>query len=443
MSAYLAGNGGLGPRAAHADADDDTAILLALIEVSDASAGLRILSTLVEQQNEVPVDVLTRVLDRTASEPNNRQSVDGLNSLSRQFSDRGDAATGLDLAQRAATMAVSLGDEFRHADALYNASLALWYQSRVSEATRGIEHAINAYLQQDHTKRAARAFTLLGAIHRSQSDYGAAASAHENALSLSRRIGDASGIARSTNNLGLIDWKLGRLEQARVRMDAAVAHYRTEDNPGSLAAALSNLGLICVEQGQASEALAYINEGLSLDYVKSHPRKQALLLSNLGFAHANLGNRAEAFEYDRRALALREAIEDHWGMARSLGSLAALYIDDDDLNQAEHYLLRAIQAAETAGATDELVDAKSTLAELYHRQGKAAAAASLLRDLPALQRKALLLPALDKTLTANDALGNAGRWGWLPHRELMLSILLTATLVLLGGWLVAFRSKPH
>ncbi len=320
-------------------------------------------------------------------EPDPKTEVEVRLNLAWAFAFKGDSDAALEQARRAAEIAEGVGDQGLFAEAEYSRGLAHWYRCELDQALAACESARTIQAALSRHSDLASTLTLIGAIHRSRSEYAASLDCHQEALRLAEQLGDVEAIARSQNNLALIFWNLDDLDKAKAFLEPVVGVYRDRGLRSKLAIALNNLGLVLVEMGKPRAALEILEECQALYNDLEEPRGRAKALSNLGFAHQTLGQDVEAKSYFLEALSLRERIEDHWGASRSLGSLGALFRQQGRLDQAQIHLERALQAAQTADAKLEQAELHESLSEVYEALGNDSMALAALRSHRALVKE--------------------------------------------------------
>ena len=161
---------------------------------------------------------------------------------------------------------------------------------------------------------------------------------------------ESATVADAWNNMGLVLWQQGRLDQAQAAFDRALNVWRRIGQPFGEVISRSNLGIIAEKQGRIAEAEGHYAEALvkadELGYLHmisaieanlanltllrrqwkqaeghaarslhaarmiGHRHSEAIALENLGLALSGQGLRAEAREQLRQAEALGESMGD-------------------------------------------------------------------------------------------------------------------------------------
>jgi tetratricopeptide (TPR) repeat protein len=173
---------------------------------------------------------------------------------------RGDAVTATTYFRQALTLRRALRDPWHVSAALNNLSTAL-IQRRDSSAERTLREAIELSESSGDAVGLARALNNLGVYHNEiAARHEEARIVYERVLELQRGIGDAWGIASATLNLGVTAFFQGRFEQARVwyrqTLDWSGAHDLNERR----LEALYNLAEVNLKLGDLEAALGFLND---------------------------------------------------------------------------------------------------------------------------------------------------------------------------------------
>ncbi len=89
-----------------------------------------------------------------------------------------------------------------------------------------------------------------------------------------------------------------------------------------------------------------------------------MVLNNIAAAHDGVGDWQQAASIYDEALALREALEDLEGQAKTLRNLAVLYAQHGNRNRAKTYLNRALVMAQKAKSRALLKEIRKTMSQL-------------------------------------------------------------------------------
>ncbi|MEL6216759.1 MAG: tetratricopeptide repeat protein, partial [Pseudomonadota bacterium] len=270
--------------------------------------------------------------------------------------------------------------------------VALYYMSRAGEAIDAAEQALLHFRDLRDRPQQASVHRLLGAVHRSQSNYAASLEHQTGALDIGKALRDPRMIASAQNNIALIFWELDSFERAYNSFLNVVEYYEAAGPRRNWLQALSNLSLVLIEMGRPDEALTHLLRGQEYAYEDAEVRTRAFYDSNIAFAHEELGDLESAFLYYDRALKVRESVNDLWGQTRVLGAIGGLWWNSrGEADRALPYLERALEKGREAGAAHEQAKVLQLLSEVYE------ALQQPVRALEVLRQSNTLLESLDVT----------------------------------------------
>ncbi|MCC7366780.1 MAG: tetratricopeptide repeat protein, partial [Chloroflexi bacterium] len=140
-------------------------------------------------------------------------------------------------------------------------------------------------LARSPDRSAARAEALDGAgfLAVRQNDYSGATPLLEEALAISREIGDRRGIARSLLRFGVIPHHLGDLDRAQAMLEESLAICRAVDHPRGEEMALHYLGDLFFDRGKHGEAATLYEQALVL--ARRHHNNHGIAYAVRGLGH--------------------------------------------------------------------------------------------------------------------------------------------------------------
>ena len=223
-------------------------------------------------------------------------------------------------------------------------SLRLFWEVRghTTEGARWLEQALPR--GADATPEVRRkALSASGAIAFRVGNLELAQERWDAALELARGLGDDLWIARLLSDLGTAAAAREEWDDATALLEESAALFRELDVPARLATVLGNLGHIAGQQGDYERAIAVTEEALALE--SSHKANAALSTYNLGSHNLEAGNLDRARELLERAVALTLELGYKEVMAYALAALSRLCLLEGD----------ALRAAYLAGVADRLL----------------------------------------------------------------------------------------
>jgi Nif-specific regulatory protein len=194
---------------------------------------------------------------------------------------------------------------------------------------------------------------------------------------------DHKALADVLMNLGLCEFRVGRLHEALEWFQNAAATFRRIDDTDGLVGALNNLGLVYKNLREWREATRFFEQALRLDeraglYARMRNHNQ-----NLGLIRYRLGQWDLAEENFRQSLRISREIGHRLGEAHAILAFGLLCRRRRQLARAEDHFRTALRLATQVGAVREVGLAREFLAEVELDRGDAPAALALLE--PALE----------------------------------------------------------
>jgi tetratricopeptide (TPR) repeat protein len=170
----------------------------------------------------------------------------------------------------------------------------------------------------------ARALFGLGMLAFWQGDDAATRAAHEEAVALARRTGDANLEALALTGLARLSLRGGDIEEARAlclqAMDVAVGASDTRGR----SSAVHVLSVAAQMNGELEEARDLMRQRLQLEREAGSLRLVAAEYSNLSSVERQLGNIAAARDLALQALDIETQQQDIWSMPYTFNQLAAI-----------------------------------------------------------------------------------------------------------------------
>lgn len=140
------------------------------------------------------------------------------------------------------------------------------------------------------------------------SNYAEAARLLATARDEAHRAGNRGAEAQALNDLGVVNQKLAKREDARKQFEAAVAMFAQIDDEHGRAQALGNLGTLLGDMHRKREAVASLEQAQELFTRLGDKQNAALTLKWLSRAHMQNWNPIEAIFAYERALARLEPL---------------------------------------------------------------------------------------------------------------------------------------
>ncbi|HMA36251.1 MAG TPA: tetratricopeptide repeat protein [Chloroflexia bacterium] len=229
--------------------------------------------------------------------------------------------------------------------------------------------------------------------------------------------------ARLLNGRGWLAYNQGSLATAQASYEAALAIWRTLDQPAGVAQMLRKLGDIAKEQGDYVRARALVEEGLALYRALADTGGIARSLGNLGNMARDQGDFPRARRLHEESLALHRTRQDQTGTAVGLMNLAAIVIEDGDYPYATALLAESLRLFGDLKYKSGIAYVDLNLAVIAYRQADYARATAryldglrLLRELEDTRAIAATLEGLAQVALAGGLAGSAVRLSAVADR---------------------------
>ena len=228
----------------------------------------------------------------------------------------------------------------------------------------------------------------LGANYANLGEYEKAIAFYQQALDMSRKIGDHLAESSNINNLAALYSVLGRYGEAEPLLKQAltIRKQKLGDNHPDTAASLNNLAELYRVQGRYSEAEPLYKEALAISKQQlgdNHPLTVAIL-NNLAALYDSQGRYSEAGPLYKEALAIskQQLGDNHPDVAQSLNNLAELYLSQGRYSEAEPLLKQslAIRKQQLGDNHPDTAQSLNNLAGLYQSQGRYSEAEPLYKE---------------------------------------------------------------
>jgi predicted ATPase len=200
------------------------------------------------------------------------------------------------------------------------------------------------------TRARARALYCAAVLADAQHDHPAAASLVREALDIYQRIGDANGVATTTNGLARQMVQLGgSYAQARSLFAQAVALWDQLGDVVTADQARANMASVAKAEGNHDLARTLLEQVVARSEKRGDIRSLAAALNALGDLAAAFGDPDGARRRHQDSLVRFRQIGDRAGTARVLSDLANLDVEAGDVDAATRLLVDALRAFQQAG----------------------------------------------------------------------------------------------
>lgn len=226
-----------------------------------------------------------------------------------------------------------------------------------------LQEAITAGLRIGDAAGVARAYNEVGIAKRNKSQYILALDYHEKAIKYAEETKDELLLCISLNNAGVDCRRMEQLAKAFDYHFRALQLAEKLNNVRSICVATNSIGNIELSSGKYEEAIGHFAKALELEEKSGNNLGVAINLGNIGYAYQKLGKTDLAIESFKRSLAVNQQMNNPTGMAICYNSLGDAYQEKKDY-------ARAMEALQKALIVNDKVDDKIHVTESYLNIGK-------------------------------------------------------------------------
>jgi tetratricopeptide (TPR) repeat protein/TolB-like protein len=272
-------------------------------------------------------------------------------------------------------------------------------EGRWPEAMKSLLDALEQAREIEYTNALAVSHGNIGLLHQLEGRYAAALAAYAEALQILQGLKDTRGLAEFTIKEATTLLELGRLEEAKTRLDAAAAWLRETANSEREADFQAARGEWHLARGEADAARQAF--ALAVEQARASRSRPALLRARIarGAALVALGE-AEAV-----APELASAARDAFALGdvplrlHASEALARAELGRARLREAERWTRRALELAERCGWEAGRFRLEALLGQILEQRGNRTAAADAYRE--AARRIAILREGLTGELRSS------------------------------------------
>jgi transcriptional regulator with XRE-family HTH domain len=289
----------------------------------------------------------------------------------------------LELLVRARELAEQPGfSEVERADVLYRMGVCRYKLASINTAqtllTQALELADRSGIPCDRLR--SHILEWRSRCSRRQRDFEAAREDIERALELAERLDDSLTVAHITFQASLVAERDGNWLRARTLAERAKELYEAHGDRQNLGRMLNNLGGLNYLLGKSDEAVTYLKRAFSVALEIGSEPDAAQAVSSLAQVHLGAGEWALAEEQARHALELLEGrpdFLDEIGNAQIV--LGRALMEQGRLDDAEHTLAEAELSLSQLSSASHRAVAWTAQGDLASRRGDDKSAAALYR----------------------------------------------------------------
>jgi tetratricopeptide (TPR) repeat protein len=217
--------------------------------------------------------------------------------------------------------------------------------------------------------------------YRRQRDLEAAREDVERALELAQAIDDPRKTADTYFQASLVSERMGHWVQARNYAERAKTHYEQVNDERNVGRLLNNLGGLNFQLGKPEQAIEDLKNAYRVLLDKGSDAEAANVVASLAHVHLMTGEATTAEEEARHALSLMEERTDFlYHVAPTQLVLGRALMEQGRLDEAEEFLLASDASAEQLESLSHRAAAWLARGDLAARRGEDRVAAKLYRQ---------------------------------------------------------------
>ena len=189
----------------------------------------------------------------------------------------------------------------------------------------------------------------LGFVYRNLGDTKKAIEYYEEALKISKEIGDRREEGNWLRLLGFAYLCLGEVRKAIQYYEKCLKIAQETGDSSYECTVLAEFGNAYKSLGEVKKAIQYYEKALEIAQKIDATHYEGLVLGNLGSAYSTLGDAKKAIEYHEKALEIAQKIEDIRIKSTSLGNLGEAYHSLGQIERAREYYGQALTILQDIG----------------------------------------------------------------------------------------------
>ena len=170
------------------------------------------------------------------------------------------------------------------------------------------------------------------------------------ALQRAEELKNKELVVKANDNMSYVYFKLGQLDKAISYLQVSKAYHLEHNNQAELSVNYNNLAILYRNKGDLQRCISYNQKSLAINRKLKDMASVAKSYNNLGIVYNQLNNTEKATSYFTKAISLNDSLKIN--NSNPLISLARLQHQQNDLQDEEKTLLKALELEEKTGRLD-------------------------------------------------------------------------------------------
>jgi len=274
-----------------------------------------------------------------------------------------------------------------------------------------LNRALTLAVQLDNQEQKAVILQALGIAYEHMNKFNDAIDSIQKSMEINKTLKKPVGVANNLVELGNVMAAIGKPDEALANYNKALDLRREIGAKKDAASTLLSIGGLMEDRGQYDKALALYKESLQTQRDSGDLFMQGVCLNDIGSVYLAKGQNEDAITYYQQALQIREKLSANLDTADTLHNLGEAYTKTAQYDQAMTTFMRALQLHRTSSAVQGAALDSHSIGMIFLYQGRLGAAVNSLKESlqgfrDAKDRSRLMAQVL---IDYADALTRAGR----------------------------------
>lgn len=258
-------------------------------------------------------------------------------------------------------------DHYYLVRATYSLASLNYDEGNYDESLLWINKTLATAQGSDHLRMKAAGLMFKGALLREKGEQDSVKFYLYKALEMERQAGSKKGIARVSNQLGIMEARLGNTDEALALFKQAMQMHLDLSNVSSYINAVNNVGIIHGMKGEYDSALIRYQEVLEKSEQTEDAANHALALGNIGSVLITLARYDEAVNALENSLEIYRELGSKPGISRVLNNLGNAYRKQKKYENALPYLKESLALKIEMGRKSMIGVSVHNIADLYRQ----------------------------------------------------------------------------
>lgn len=247
-----------------------------------------------------------------------------------------------------------------------------WNSHQKARSKKDLEAAILKYQEalrifdkERHTRGIARVTNNMGLVYQDLANYDKATECFKTALSVARTVGDRTCEGWALNNLGEVHRLRAEYDKAIDSYGQSMAVTKSIGDQKMVGRTLNNMGLVYKDWGRYDKAIELYNQSMAISKSIGDQRMVGRSLNNMGEAHRLTAQYDKAISLYERSIAISKGVEDHQSVCRALNNMGLVYQDWGLYDKAVEFYGRSAAISTGLGDREMVGRTLNNVGEVY------------------------------------------------------------------------------